>query len=82
MADTVTPALCSRNMAAIWIEEAPTFMPVSRPFDGFVEYSKRAPDLPRSPGAQPLQRDDRHRKPSPIHTLALIAILSWGGNFR
>lgn len=29
------------TIADIWAEEAPALMPVSRPFDGFVEYTKR-----------------------------------------
>jgi hypothetical protein len=30
------------TIADLWAEEAPTLMPASRPFDGFVEYTKRA----------------------------------------
>jgi transposase len=29
------------TIADLWAEEAPTLMPTSRPFDGFVEYTKR-----------------------------------------
>lgn len=29
------------TIADLWAEEAPTLMPASRPFDGFVEYTKR-----------------------------------------
>jgi hypothetical protein len=29
------------TIAELWAEEAPTLMPASRPFDGFVEYTKR-----------------------------------------
>jgi transposase len=29
------------SIADLWAEEAPTLMPASRPFDGFVEYTKR-----------------------------------------
>ncbi len=29
------------TIAGVWAEEAPALMPISRPFDGFVEYTKR-----------------------------------------
>jgi hypothetical protein len=45
------------KIADIWAEEAQALMPVARPFDGVVEYTKHVfANLARPSGAQSLQR--------------------------
>jgi hypothetical protein len=44
------------TVADVWAQEWPLFMQVPRPFDGFVEHTKRvSPDVPGALRAQPLQ---------------------------
>jgi transposase len=44
------------TVADVWADEAMSLMPLSRPFDGFVEPTKRVADLSHSSGTQSLQR--------------------------
>jgi len=64
-AETAHPEQTGRTIAEVWREEQPHLMPVPRPFDGFVEHTKRvSPTCLVHVERKPLQRAGIVRQPA------------------